>query len=317
MFAFCRLVATTLATSIKITDLSSSSNCKSFQFGFYTSQRVGKTEEFDSSPGYITDVGKFSLADGNTDVLKLRSLTHRVGSLDLLYLCPSDLGKFLSQPQPGRTHKAEDSALESVLKSSRDVIPGVMEGGLTVWDGSKHLIAHLAAKFSPSLFCGRRVLELGCGCGLPGLTALKCGASVVTFQDYNHEVITNWTIPNVLLNLGSTLDTEALQSSVSFYSGDWVQLARRWESEGEEPYDLILTAETIYRPDLYDRLLRAVAATLNKHGSVFLMCKAAYGPGGTLCDFVEAVDANGLFRPEITEMQEDGVVKFIVQLTWK
>ncbi|OON21369.1 hypothetical protein X801_02731 [Opisthorchis viverrini] len=297
---------------------------RKFQFGFYTPQRTGKTEEFDSSPGYITDVGKFSLTDASQSVLKFDCFQYLSDakvflliSTELLYLCPSDLERFLSQPQSGRIHKAEDSAIESALKSGRDVIPGVVEGGLTVWDGSKQLIAYLARKFSPSVFCGRRVLELGCGCGLPGLTALKYGASVVTFQDYNHEVITNWTIPNVLLNLGSTLDAETLRSSVNFYSGDWVQLARRWESDREQPYDIILTAETIYRPDLYDRLLRAVAATLNKDGSVFLMCKAAYGPGGTLCDFVEAVDASGLFRPEVTEIQEDGAVTFIVQLTWK
>ena len=38
-------------------------------------------------------------------------------------------------------------------------------------------------------FCGKKVLEIGCGQGLPGVMALKCGAEEVVFQDFNEEVL--------------------------------------------------------------------------------------------------------------------------------
>ena len=42
-------------------------------------------------------------------------------------------------------------------------------------------------------FTGKRVMEIGCGQGLPGVMALKAGAKHVIFQDYNDEVLTNAT----------------------------------------------------------------------------------------------------------------------------
>ena len=58
-------------------------------------------------------------------------------------------------------------------------------------------------------FAGKLVLDLGCGPGLPGVIAAKCGATV-HFQDYvgislrcslqNADVINSVTMANVNLN---------------------------------------------------------------------------------------------------------------------
>lgn len=69
------------------------------------------------------------------------------------------------------------------LSSDRDVVCGVVEGGFTVWEGTRHLLSYLQRTRSPPpVFEGKRVLDLGCGAGLLGLYALLHGASHVTFQ---------------------------------------------------------------------------------------------------------------------------------------
>ena len=51
---------------------------------------------------------------------------------------------------------------------------GVYEGGLKVWDCSFDLVDYI--KMNRDSFAGKRVMEIGCGQGLPGVMALKEGA---------------------------------------------------------------------------------------------------------------------------------------------
>ena len=68
-----------------------------------------------------------------------------------------------------------------------DLIPGIYEGGMKIWECAHDLIEYLATESAISL-CGRRVLELGCGVGLPEIFALLCGAECAHFQDFNREL---------------------------------------------------------------------------------------------------------------------------------
>ncbi|KAJ6754567.1 HISTIDINE PROTEIN METHYLTRANSFERASE 1 HOMOLOG-RELATED [Salix purpurea] len=88
-----------------------------------------------------------------------------------------------------------------------DLVPGVYEGGLKLWEGSLDLIKALQAEVQNGhlSFSGKRVLELGCGHGLPGIFAFLEGASAVHFQDFNAEVLQSLTIPNVNANLSEKL----------------------------------------------------------------------------------------------------------------
>ncbi len=92
--------------------------------------------------------------------------------------------------------------LESLLTLSdsrhSDLIPGVYEGGLKLWECAIDLV-HFLSKSNID-FSGMRILELGCGTGLPGIYSAIRGAKDVHFQDYNPEVLNFVTIPNVILN---------------------------------------------------------------------------------------------------------------------
>ncbi len=61
-----------------------------------------------------------------------------------------------------------------------DLVSGVYEGGLKIWECSLDLVHFIAN--NPALIENKRVLELGCGQGLPGICALLRGkASHVAF----------------------------------------------------------------------------------------------------------------------------------------
>eukprot|EP00049_Salpingoeca_infusionum_P009612 m.163221 g.163221 ORF g.163221 m.163221 type:complete len:391 (-) comp14380_c0_seq3:115-1287(-) len=87
--------------------------------------------------------------------------------------------------------------LQSALAASTDVVAGVYEGGLRVWECTVDLLNYFTSISFP--WADKTVLELGCGAGYAGIYALMQGASV-DFQDYNEEAIQLWTIPNVFAN---------------------------------------------------------------------------------------------------------------------
>ncbi|XBH71302.1 hypothetical protein VPH35_098771 [Triticum aestivum] len=86
-------------------------------------------------------------------------------------------------------------------------------------------------------FRNKRVLELGCGYGLPGILSCLMEASTVHFQVPSAEIIRCRTIPNVLANLEQARDKQShqqgspltpswqqLPQDIHFYAGDWEEL---------------------------------------------------------------------------------------------
>lgn len=102
----------------------------------------------------------------------------------------------------------EDSEeiLAKTLTENSDLISGVYEGGLKIWECTYDLLEYIDDE--GEIFSGKRVLDLGCGAGILGILALKRGASRVDFQDYNSTVIEQLTIPNVFLNCEDDSDDE-------------------------------------------------------------------------------------------------------------
>ncbi|KAG6664028.1 hypothetical protein CIPAW_02G063400 [Carya illinoinensis] len=151
--------------------------------------------------------------------------------------------------------------------SNSDLVPGKYEGGLKLWEGSLDLVKALCSEVKNGnlSFCGKRVLELGCGHGLPGVFACLEGAAVVHFQDFNAEVIRFLTIPNVNANLleknqPSVANLSNYGGELRFFAGDWSEIHKLLphvqdnekdlnHSSGHGQiagYDIILMAETVY-----------------------------------------------------------------------
>ncbi|KAG5188234.1 hypothetical protein JKP88DRAFT_353472 [Tribonema minus] len=204
----------------------------------------------------------------------------------------------------------------AVVDEETDLVPGVYEGGLKVWECSVDLIEYMLDRpevYGPEKMAGKRVIELGCGHGLPGVYALRQGAHVV-FTDYNREVLEHATIPNVRANC-----PEALPSSLSidtsggrgggmsagqgsaqgvvnaggraaFYFGDWGGLPEMLADDGEERFDLILTAETLYTATATVQIHRLIETLLAPGGHALVAAKRYYfGCGGSCAHFKQLV----------------------------
>ena len=162
-----------------------------------------------------------------------------------------------------------DAPYSSELRAS-DLLPGVYEGGFKLWECAVDLAGFLAELPDAELGPAHRVLELGCGHGLPGLVALRRGAQV-DFVDYNVEVLQQLTIPNAVAAEADQQGADALgdlervlgalAGRARFFSGDWCGLLGG-ESPAHAAYDVILTSDTLYTE------VRAPSATLGALRSV-------------------------------------------------
>jgi len=201
--------------------------------------------------------------------------------------------------------------LTPALSSSTDLVSGVYEGGLKIWECSEDLV-HFLHDTKGDQLAGMKVLELGCGAALPGVYCFKEGSSV-WFSDYNEDVINEVTIPNTLLNVPSDpLETR-------FFSGDWGTLeanilAKEIKNENEK-FDLILTSETIYNVENQSKLVSIFQNFTKKGGEVLVAAKTFYfGVGGGVKQFEKLVKKTGL-NVETAKKYEEGVKREILRIT--
>ena len=201
------------------------------------------------------------------------------------------------------------------------------QGGLKIWECSEDLVRYLHD--SDYLFSGKRVLELGCGAGLPGLLALSQGAEVM-FSDYNEDVLTELTIPNALLNLpsrsqglfkvparpdGSPDLPLPLEEKCRFFSGDWSDLEKNFLAKENKKFDLILTSETIYNVDNQSKLVSIFQKFLKDDGHVLVAGKTLYfGVGGGMRQFETLVTQSGL-ECETVKTCDTGVKREILNIS--
>ncbi|KAF8072381.1 Histidine methyltransferase 1-like protein [Scenedesmus sp. PABB004] len=207
---------------------------------------------------------------------------------------------------------------EPALQAS-DLVPRKYEGGFKLWEGALDLCSYLISEhqLTPELLRaaspggslrGKKVLELGCGHGLPGVLCLLAGATV-HFQDFNREVITQLTAPNVQANT-ARLPGGALREPPRFFAGDWADVGCALAARGlGGHYDLVLAAETIYSLDSNAALLECIKQVLQPpHGVALLAAKSFYfGVGGSTAGFAELVRADGVLECSQVWVREDGV----------
>ncbi|NXX56090.1 MET18 methyltransferase, partial [Scopus umbretta] len=227
------------------------------------------------------------------------------------------------------------------VSSHSDLIPGVYEGGLKIWECTFDLIDYISEAEIP--FTNKTVLDLGCGAGLLGIVALRGRAEKVHFQDYNSTVIDEITVPNVAANcinegsrVGSGADRKTskppskrpkkAESSPDvlpkcrFFSGEWSEVSQLLlgSSKPFAKYDVILTSETIYNPDYYSALHDTLAQLLDKNGRVYLAGKAHYfGVGGGIHLFEKFVVERNVFRTSVVKKIDKGLQRCIMEMAFK
>ncbi|XP_068663542.1 uncharacterized protein [Aristolochia californica] len=226
--------------------------------------------------------------------------------------------------------------------SNSDLVPGKYEGGLKLWEGSLDLIKvlHSEVRDGRLSLTRKRILELGCGHGLPGIFTSTEGAAEVHFQDFNAEVLRCLTIPNVKANLPNSLVQEEslpkseadgdVASKVRFFAGDWSEVhnlllpenkttpdsssKQDFQSDG---YDVILMAETVYSIASLQSLYGLIKKCLRRpDGVVYLAAKKHYfGVGGGTRQFCSVVEEDGVMAPRLVAEVADGSSN--VREVWK
>ncbi|KAJ0985586.1 hypothetical protein J5N97_003942 [Dioscorea zingiberensis] len=219
--------------------------------------------------------------------------------------------------------------------ANSDLVPGKYEGGLKLWEGSLDLVRTLWNEIQLGKLSvkEKRVLELGCGHGLPGIFACIYGASAIHFQDFNSEVLKCLTIPNVNVNLESfhkkytnAKDQKTILSpEIRFFAGDWSEIhdVLFQKCDHDDPrkdsglnstrgsyagYDIILMAETVYElsslPNLYSLVKKCLSYP---HGVVYMSGKKHYfGVGGGTRQFHLLVEEDGVMDACLIAEVADG-----------
>jgi predicted nicotinamide N-methyase len=123
-------------------------------------------------------------------------------------------------------------------------------------------LARLVASEPPH---GRRVLELGCGLGLPTVAAARNGAAQVLATDVNTDAIV-FCAHNLHLN-GTTGETAA---------GDWREIV---QALATDPWDLVLAADVLYTRENVEALLDVLPRLLAPGGELWLADPRRAGAG--------------------------------------
>lgn len=265
--------------------------------------------------------------------------------------CPENVSNFpmtsviLNHADHNESFQRVSPQIKYSIDKESDLIPGFYEGGLKLWECSKDLVLvceeleranQLISPFISKNDC--RVIELGAGHGLPAIKAWKMGYENVTVSDFNQEVITGVTWPNLYHNcyLGKILSYNYISysffyfhpnflsiflvdssrcSQISCLSGDWLchSAYLMKGSEREREFDLILSAETLYSQESTEKIFYYLYHHLSLHGIALLANKRFYfGVGGGTDELERILTKNNeqridkLFKMEVIRSYQDG-----------
>eukprot|EP00884_Botryococcus_braunii_P011875 jgi/Botrbrau1/20689/Bobra.0058s0019.1 len=220
----------------------------------------------------------------------------------------------------------ETSKLLSNSKACEsDLIPELYEGGFKLWEGAIDLGSYLAAACRLSEeslrnmgdqqqeisnpLKGMKVMELGCGHGLPGILCVLAGAEVHFQAGFQQRGDCRHNIPNLEHNVQAFQLPTAESGRARFFSGSWGSLPALLTTKGlEGSYDLVLSAETIYseasQGDLLDCIVQLLAPG---RGVALVAAKAFYfGVGGGTAGFRRLAQRRTDLRASVLAVLDDG-----------
>jgi len=283
------------------------------EFRFHFPERQGE-EENPIGAELVTNNGKGSVSSPNA-MKPIEGRYEGNGTGKEVYVRKKSTSEHTEVIRVGHLSIHKCLAITQGQTDTSDLIPGIYEGGRKLWECSVDLARFMTESQEISNHLkGAKVLELGCGHGLPGICALLLGATSADFQDYNEDVIHDVTSMNVNTNL---LGTD--KRSTRYFCGDWEMLIPVFESGAK--YNIILSAETIYSPTNQRKLCALIESCLcPKNGIALVAAKSYYfGVGGGTRQFEALVLERGKLDSKVARVLDSGAAnkREILQLNCK
>eukprot|EP01095_Lingulamoeba_sp_RSL-Kostka_P012834 TRINITY_DN5164_c0_g1_i1.p1 TRINITY_DN5164_c0_g1~~TRINITY_DN5164_c0_g1_i1.p1 ORF type:complete len:341 (-),score=74.37 TRINITY_DN5164_c0_g1_i1:842-1864(-) len=245
-----------------------------------------------------------------------------------------------------KEEKNENSKDILDISQARDVLDKVYEGGFKIWECTFDLLEYLSTNYGQSssyeLDTIQSIFDIGCGQGLLGIYCYLYFPNITNcdFQDYNSEVLTYLTIPTIIKNAEIKSDNNNdnneeniindIKEKCLFYSGDWKKIENKYfqlnedqheNDDNNNQYDLILTAETLYKEENHQSLYSLIKSSLKRpNGRALIASKNYYfGVGGGINTFEDIVRADNVFFVKRVKSIDNGVsnMRSILELSFK
>ena len=148
--------------------------------------------------------------------------------------------------------------------------------GLHLWEASV-VLSRYSLKHK-SIFQNKKIIELGCGCGLLGISILKeIPVQKYTFSDYNSSVLNNLK-DNLKLN-----DLSLKDNKIEIKQDDW----KDYEKMTSNEYDVIIGTELIYKGGAILELAKVISKILNPDGKCFISMPKERSMTKTFLEYIE------------------------------
>ena len=243
--------------------------------------------------------------------------------------------KLVKQLINGSNDDKSDQNID-LIEGNTDLIANQYEGGFKLWEGLYDIIEYfnefkILNNYSNHknlnilevilIFCENKILiyffclQLGCGSGLASIyLSKKLSKSNLYVQDFNEEVVKYFTAVNVLLN--NKTDSQII-SRFNYMFGDWSAIADEMTASGLK-FDLILSSETLYNCDNYEKFVKVIKTSLSENGTVYIASKCHYfGVGGGTYSFIDYIQSEDQLECDICHEIEAPLIRQILKLSFK
>ncbi|CEF60006.1 Histidine protein methyltransferase 1 homolog [Strongyloides ratti] len=218
------------------------------------------------------------------------------------YLSSDEVNSIIEQ-----SNYKNSNDLKDIDKS--DLVPNIYEGGFKIWECTLDMCNYITNNCN---FKGKTILDLGCGAGLSGICALHLEASYVYFQDFNDVVLKCYTEKNVEINGYN-------KNQAKYISGDWGDFSSSLKENGPK-FDVILTTETIYSEQNYEKIYQVFLNGLKEDSDAYILLGGKlyyFGVGGSILGFMDFVKAKDHFNIEVVHIENSSVPRWILKITKK